>query len=128
MDIYAEYQAIMEAYKEKIVSPLAAKSEQRAFPRLKIKTRDLWVNHSPEFALEDISASGIALRSNEPMDPGLVLNISIGTSLNVEATVVGSRMLHAPDMYTDGEFLITCQFVEDLTGMKMVVEAVNHQA
>ena len=129
MDTKTEYQKMLAEHQDKIKpSAPGGVPEKRSHPRLKVTSRDLWINTVPEFSLVDMSASGLAVRSNSPLVEGELIQISLGSSFSVEAEVVSSRMLISPDAYTDGEFLIQCRFLEDLQGMKLLVKTVQYQS
>ena len=128
MDMFAEYRKILDEYKKDTGPPSGGLMEQRSHPRLKIQSDDLWINTVPEFALENMSATGMAIRSSSPLEQGELIHISLGTSFSVDAEVVTSRMLAAPDEFTDGEFLIQCRFLEDMKGMDLLVKTVRYQS
>lgn len=122
MNIREEYDRVLEEFQDEIAaSGLPAGRDQRQYPRFKVSTSDLWLSTVPEFAVADMSASGIAVISNHPVDVGTLLNLSLGKSLSVNTEVVACTMEYAPDEYTDGQFRIQCRFLEDLKGMELLV-------
>jgi hypothetical protein len=100
-------------------------SDQRIHPRFKVEPKDLAISNIAEFELVDMSASGIAIRSNAPMKPGELLHVSLGSAIAVDTEVIACKMEVAPDEYTDGEFRIQCRFVEDLRGMELLVKTIQ---
>lgn len=122
MNVREEYQRVLEEHKEEIsASGQSVGSEQREHPRFKVDKANLWLSTVPEFAVADLSATGIAVISNHPVEAGTLLNLSLGKSLSVNAEVVACIMEYAPDEYTDGQFRIQCRFLEDLKGMELLV-------
>ena len=122
MDIRKAYERVLEEHQQEMVSSsIFSGAEQRQYPRFKIDSPDLWISTVPEFAVADMSASGIAVISNHPVEAGTLLNLSLGKSLSVNTEVVACTMEYAPDEYTDGQFRIQCRFLEDLKGMELLV-------
>ena len=122
MNVREEYQRVLDDHSEEIAaSGQSAENDQRQDPRFKVDNADLWLSTVPEFAVADLSASGIAVLSNHPVEAGTLLNLSLGKSLSVNTEVVACIMEYAPDEYTDGQFRIQCRFLEDLKGMELLV-------
>ena len=122
MNVREEYQRVLDDHSEEIAaSGQSAENDQRQHPRFKVDNADLWLSTVPEFAVADLSASGIAVLSNHPVEAGTLLNLSLGKSLSVNTEVVACIMEYAPDEYTDGQFRIQCRFLEDLKGMELLV-------
>ncbi len=126
MDVKEEYGRILDQLKKGSVAfKQGSHAERRKHPRLKANSKDLWISTVPEFELVDISASGVAVRSNHPILPGETINFSLGKSLTVDMVVVACQMDQSPDEYTDGEFRIQCRFLEDLRGMELFIRAIR---
>ena len=122
MNVREEYARVLEEHQEEITaSGQLEGTDHRLHPRFKVDTADLWLSTVPEFAVADLSASGIAVLSNHPMEAGTLLNLSLGKSRSVNAEVVDCIMEYPPDEYTDGQFRIQCRFLEDLKGMELLV-------
>lgn len=122
MNVREEYDRVLEKHQEEIAaSGRLTGNEQRQHPRFKVDNANLWISTVPEFAVADLSASGIAVLSNHPVEPGTLLNLSLGKSLSVNTEVVACTMEYAPDEYTDGQFRIQCRFLENLKGMELLV-------
>lgn len=125
-DIRSEYEQILSEYREELaVTNQRTGNEHRQHPRLNVQSADLWISNAPEFALVDMSATGMAIRSSTPMLPGEIIHISLGDSLTIDAEVIASRMDRAPDDYTAGEFRIQCRFLEALGGLELLVRTVR---
>lgn len=126
MDVREEYQRILQERRDLMEGGgQAGSSDQRTHPRFKVEPKDLAISNIAEFEMVDMSASGIAIRSNAPMKPGELLHVSLGSAVSVDTEVVACRMESAPDEYTDGEFRIQCRFVEDLRGMELLVKTIQ---
>ncbi|MEE8436608.1 MAG: PilZ domain-containing protein [bacterium] len=122
MNVREAYERVLEEHQGEIAgSGQLAGSEQRQHPRFKVDSPDLWLSTVPEFAVADLSASGIAVISNHPVEAGTLLNLSLGKSLSLDTEVVACTMEYAPDEYTDGQFRIQCRFLEDVKGMELLV-------
>ena len=122
MNVKEEYQRVLEDHQDEIVaSGRLGGTDQRQHPRFKVVSDDLWLSTVPEFAVADLSASGIAVLSNHPVKAGTLLNLSLGTSLSLDTEVVACTMEFSPDEFTDGQFRIQCRFLEDLKGMELLV-------
>lgn len=123
MNLKEEYQKIVEEQGGGTVAKsLVGGTDNRVHPRFKVKTEDLWISNVPEFAISDMSASGMAVISNHPLETGTLLKVSLGKSITLETEVVGCVMEYPPDEYTDGQFRIQCRFLEDLKGMELMVQ------
>ena len=126
MNVREEYERLLEEHQEEIASSSQlGGTDQRHHPRFKVTNADLWLSTVPEFAVADMSASGIAVLSNHPVEAGTLLNLSLGKSLSVDTEVVACTMEYAPDEFTDGQFRIQCRFLEDLKGMELLVTALQ---
>ena len=126
MDILKTYEKVLEDHKEEMVtSSRLPDAEQRQHPRFKVDSPDLWISTVPEFVVADLSASGIAMLSNHPVDVGTLLNMSLGKKLSVDTEVVACTMEYPPDEYTDGQFRIQCHFLEELKGMELLVKVLQ---
>ena len=126
MDIREAYQRVLEEHQEKMAaSGRLPGAEQRQYPRFKVNSPDLWISTVPEFVVSDMSASGIAVLSNHPVEPGALLNLSLGKSLSVDTEVVACVMEYPPDEFTDGQFRIQCNFLEELKGMELLVKVLQ---
>lgn len=129
MDVLAEYERVLQEQQDRLLAWQGSIGmEQRAHPRVKVESSDLWISTVPVFDLVDMSASGLAIRSNQPLKMGELIRISLGNTVSVEAEVVGCRMDMPPDEFTDGEFRIQCRFLEDLRGMEIFVRAIRANA
>ena len=125
----AEYQKILDEHQEELQS--VARSDaanKRIHPRFKVETSDLWINSVPQFDLLDMSISGMAIRSNYPLEPGETIEVALGMSFRATAVVLDCKMVGSPDEYTDAEFRINCRFAEDLLGKELLVKAMHPSA
>ena len=125
--------SIESAYQEVLQSqqPTEANTQGnnlRAHPRFQVKTDDLWISSVPDFSLLDISASGLAIRSNYPLEKGQVIEISLGNALQASATVVDCKLVSSADEWSEAEFRISCHYTEDLCGMELLVKAIDQAA
>lgn len=118
-----EYARIVEESRQRgeVLSDESAK-DRRTHPRLAVKSADLWISSVPEFSMVDMSASGVALMANYPLQPGEVVTLSLGSALTLEAEVVNCQLVESPTDYTDAVFRIQCRFAEEVRGMELLVE------
>lgn len=118
-----EYARILEESRQRgeVVSDAGA-SERRTHPRLAVHSADLWVSSVPEFSMIDMSASGVALMANYPLQPGEVVTMALGSALSIEAEVVNCQLVESPTDYTDAVFRIQCRFAEEVQGMELLVQ------
>lgn len=123
-DLRAAYERVLREHSQDITQETAAR-EQRSHPRLHVQSDDLWISAVPQFAMLDMSATGMAVESNHPLRVGERVQISLGQTLSLQARVVACTMVEAPDEYTDGTFRLQCQFLEDLRGMELLVRVVT---
>lgn len=125
-EFWKEYQKILEEHREAQRGAVHRDAfENRSHPRLVVPPKSLWSEAIPEAVVENLSASGIAIRANQPRGMGELIHVSLGSTLSVEAEVVGCRMLQSPDEFTDGEFMIQCRFLEDLKGIELMVKTIR---
>jgi hypothetical protein len=122
-DLHEEYARILEESRRRgdVVSS-GAESDRRIHPRLAVQSTDLWISSVPEFSLVDLSASGVALMANYPLQPDETITISLGTVLSIEASVVNCQLVESPTDYSDAVFRIQCRFTQELQGMELVVQ------
>lgn len=121
--LQAEYARILEESRRR--GEWAAEAEQqerRSHPRLAVKSADLWISSVPEFSMIDMSASGVALMANYPLQQGETVTLSLGHALTLEAEVVSCQLVESPTDYTDAVFRIQCRFAEEVRGMELLVE------
>lgn len=98
--------------------------DRRRHPRLRVRTNDFWLSSVPEFAVLDISVSGIAFSANYPLRVGERLRIGFdGDDEQIDAVVVGCVLVESPTQYSDAEFRIHCAFVDEGDGMALLVRS-----
>lgn len=126
-EFWKEYQKILEEHRAGLTAKeKAEEGERRDHPRMKVPPKSLWSEDLPEAVVENISATGVALRATQPRQVGELLHVALGSAMSADVQVVACRMVHAPDMYIDGEFIIQCRYLEDLKGMEMVVKTIRN--
>ena len=100
----------------------------RTHPRFRVKSDDLWIASVPDFTLLDMSASGMAIRSNYPLDKGQLIEVSLGDEIRTTATVVDCQLVSSADEWTDADFRISCHYTEDLRGKEILVKSIQSDA
>jgi len=125
-DFWKEYHKIVQEHRERMqMGEMEQEQEKRVYPRLQVDPKSLWSESLPEAEVDNISATGVAIRANQPREIGELILVSLGNTLSVEAEVVGCRMTKPPDEYVDGEFMIQCRFLEDLKAIELVVKSIR---
>ena len=122
-DISNEYARIVEESRQR-GEMLAEKAEhnRRTHPRLAVQAADLWISSVPEFSMIDMSASGLALMANYPLQPGEQITVSLGQALSIQAEVMRCQLVESPTQYDHALFRIQCRFAEEVKGMELLVE------
>lgn len=105
------------------VTEFSGKNERRKFPRLKISSKDLWVDSTMQFEVVDMSPSGVALNANYPARQGEVLRFALGPIRGADAKVVCCELVESPTEFLDAYYRVHCQFLNIKEGMKLVVKA-----
>ena len=122
VSLQEEYARILEESRRRgDLMEEASGQERRTHPRLAVKAADIWISSVPEYSLVDLSISGLAIMANYPLQPGEVINMTLGTTLSMEAEVVNCVLVESPTDYSDAVFRIQCRFREELQGMELVV-------
>lgn len=118
-----EYSRILEESRQRgeMLAEQADK-ERRIHPRLKVQSADLWISSVPEFSMIDMSASGLALMANYPLQPGEHITVSVGQALSIQAEVVRCQLVESATQYDHALFRIHCRFAEEASGMELLVE------
>lgn len=102
--------------------------DRRDHPRFQIYTGDMWINEISEFALLDLSASGMAISATYPLAPGEHIDVGLGKAVTAQAEVLGCRLVESPTQYTPAEFRINCRFSDTDLGMALLVRAKRSEA
>ena len=126
--IDAAYHQILQERKTEIIATGGLGANQRVNPRFRVKTDDLWISSVPDFTLLDMSITGLAIRSNYPLEVDQVIEVSLGSSLSATAIVVDCKLVGSADEWTDAEFRISCRYAEDLRGKELLVKAIHPNA
>lgn len=122
-DLHEEYSQVLEESRRRgDVVPNGDADERRAHPRLSVKSADIWISSVPEFSMVDLSASGLALLANYPLQPSEQITVALGNALTIEAEVVQCQLVESPTQYSDAIFRIQCRFAEERKGMELVVK------
>lgn len=123
LSISDEYNRILEESRKRgEVLTAASDADRRIHPRLAVQSADLWISSVPEFRMIDMSASGLALMANYPLQPGELVNISLGRTLSIEAEVVRCKLVESPTQYDHALFRINCKFAEEARGMELLIQ------
>ena len=121
-ELEREYEQILERSRENgEIHGAQGGSEKRRHPRLSVDSQDMWISTVPEFSVIDMSMSGMAFHSNHPLEAGEVIHIALGAMLSVDATVRSCKLEEAPSEYLDAQFRIQCEFLQDYSGMELLV-------
>ena len=99
----------------------SAHPERRQHPRFRVHTRDLWVNDVPEFQVRDVSASGIGLEADFPLQQGDRLKVCLRDDIHAQAVVLGCELMDSGSQYWAPLFQINCRFEDEHQGKALVV-------
>ena len=102
--------------------------ERRVWPRFSVQTDDLWINSVGEFAVQDMSAGGIAFATNYPLQPGARIDVSLNGEHTTTAEVISCELVDSATQYYAAEFRIVCRFVEASCGMELLVRTKRREA
>ncbi len=123
-DVFKAYaQVLVESRERGDLLESEIPHDRRIFPRMRIRTDDLWLNTGPEYVVRDISASGIAFSSNFPLQRGARFTVAVGTDIHISAQVIDCKLVTSPDQYTEAEFNVHCRFSDAEAGMELLVRA-----
>ncbi|HKI97566.1 MAG TPA: PilZ domain-containing protein [bacterium] len=124
LDVQREYAALLANLRgyDRLAGTGEA-AERRECPRFHVQTDDLWINEVPEFAVLDMSATGIAISSTYPLHSGDRVDVGLGSDVEAQAEVVGCRLVDSPTLYYPAEFRINCRFTDRQRGMEVLVRA-----
>lgn len=118
-----EYSRILEESRQRgEMLSSASDADRRIHPRLAVQSADLWISSVPEFSMVDMSASGLALMANYPLQPGELITISLGQSLSIQAEVVRCQLVESATQYDHALFRIQCKFAEETRGKELLVQ------
>jgi PilZ domain len=124
LEVQREYAALLSREPAYGALPAGgAELERRQCPRFHVCTSDLWINQVPEFAVLDLSATGIAISSTYPLERGTCIEVTLCDGITVQAEVIGCRLVDSPTQYYPADFRIQCRFSEPRQGMELLVRA-----
>ena len=84
--------------------------ERRSNPRFKLSSGSGWIRTIPKYSLLDISASGVALKSDYPVRTGDLVRVSLRDGPSADALVVSCRLGRMPKLHLIPEFRLGCRF------------------
>jgi PilZ domain len=102
-------------------------AERRLCPRFQVRSEDLWINEVPHFSVVDLSATGIAIASTYPLQPGERIAVGLAGDVSTRAEVIGCTLVDSPTLYYPAEFRINCRFKERSEGMELLVRAKHRE-
>lgn len=101
--------------------------DRRKSSRVKCSTDDLWINSVPVFSAVDVSAGGISIIANYPLQKGEEIVLALGSKHSVKAHVVDCTLVDSPTQHTDATFFMRCEFDSEESGMQMLVTIKNDE-
>ena len=104
------------------VTEFSGENERRQFPRLRVNSNDLWIDTMVQFSVLNMSPSGVALNCNHPVQPGDVLEISLGPLQGAKAEVVSCELEESPSEHLDAQYQVRCRFLKVKEGMKLIIK------
>jgi hypothetical protein len=113
-----------EMYFPESGEPAAIHEERRRAERFPCSLQPFWQVEgqeqveSPPTRIENISSTGIGLRVDDPLKPGVVLVIKLQSTDRRLSRPLPARVMHATPQ-PEGDWLVGCQFVRRLSDEDM---------
>ena len=121
-DLEREYEQILEeSHRRGEIIGARNANDKRRHPRMNVDAHDLFISTVPEFSVLDMSLSGMAFLSNHPLEVETIIHIAWGTMLSVDANILSCVLEEAPTEFLDAQFRVNCEFLENSSGMELLV-------
>ena len=95
--------------------------ERRRHPRIRVNPGDLPVEIDPWVFAIDVSISGMAFYSDQPVEDGERVTIALGNELAVDAEVVSSQFEPGDNPYLPSRYRLHCRFADEEQGKELLV-------
>lgn len=96
-------------------------SEQRQHPRFRLLTNVVWTSGDFQFALVDLSVSGVAFDTNKPLEEGHEITVRLTDLVSVTGRVIGSSRMEPTPMFFTGRYRVRCAFTDAVEGLRFLV-------
>jgi PilZ domain len=96
-------------------------SEQREHPRFRLCSNIIWTAGDFQFAIADLSVSGISFDANRTFEPGQLITVRLSDLISVRARVIGASELEATPMFFTGRHRVRCRFEDTVEGLRFLV-------
>ncbi len=88
-ELHQDYERVLDEGRESgELQDLSEEADRRRHPRIRVNPNDLPVEIDPWVFAIDISISGMAFYSDDPVPPGEMVTIKLGDDLQADAKVV----------------------------------------
>ena len=98
-----------------------AGEERRAHPRVRVNPGDLPTELDPWVFALDISISGMAFYSDEPVAPGKTVSVNLGEELFAEAEVLNCQAEESGSPQHPTRYRLHCRFADEEAGKRLLV-------
>ncbi len=100
---------------------LRAGTDQREEPRFQMHKREVAVRVEPRLKLVDLSASGVALLSEQAFQPGEVLQLILKDALAFKVQVEGCDLVETDTDLLEMRYRVRCRFNDEGGGKQFLV-------
>ena len=124
-NLHSRYSRIIEEESSETPTPDGVPPdgiERRRHPRIEVKPGDLPVLLDPWVFAIDVSISGMAFYSEEEVEAGKVINITLGHMMYAEAEVVNCILEEPASPYHPARYRLNCRFLDENQGMELLVK------
>jgi hypothetical protein len=119
-----EYERILnEATSEGRVHVLPQGSEKRRHPRFKLQSAKILVTEQVPHEIVDLSISGLAFYSPQPLPVGQLIMVSLHEILAIQAEVLGCDTMTGPE--APAACRVRCRFTDENYGLRFLVLAIE---
>lgn len=128
-DLHQDYERILEEGRESgDLQDQSEEADRRRHPRIRVNPNDLPVDIDPWVFAIDISISGMAFYSDDPVPPGKMVTITFTDDLHAEAKVVNVQEEPplGPDQPT--RYRLQCEFADEEEGKQLLVRIKEMEA
>jgi len=117
-----EYQRFVEhSVQTGQLTMLEGGSEQRQHPRFRLCSNIVWTAGDFQFAIADLSISGIAFDANRPLEAERQITVRLSVLVSVRARVVSSTRMEPTAMFFIGRYRVRCRFEDTVEGLRFLV-------
>ncbi|HKJ00397.1 MAG TPA: PilZ domain-containing protein [bacterium] len=95
--------------------------EHRLHPRFRLWSNIVWTTGDFQFAIVDLSVSGIAFDANRAFEPDREIVVRLSDLISVRARVIGCNELDTTPMFFTGRYRVRCHFEDSVEGLRFLV-------